>query len=163
MSKTKANLEARIAQKRLAKEVTRLVHGEAGLQSALRCTEALYSGAPEHLVELSEAELGNLFSNASTVELYLEPGTTLLEAVMRARCFSRSDDAERIIRAGGVHVNQRVVSEPETVFIPGEHILANNLSVVRVGKKNYYLIRWIGLRSPDRISGNESVHLKNVK
>ncbi len=43
-------------------------------------------------------------------------------------------DAERIIKQGGVYVNQRRVTQPQFVLIPGEHILPHNITVIRVGK-----------------------------
>lgn len=42
-------------------------------------------------------------------------------------------DADRVIRAGGVYVNNRRVAEPQSVLIPGEHILPNNITLVRIG------------------------------
>ena len=43
-------------------------------------------------------------------------------------------DAERIIKAGGVHMNHCRVQQPDFVLIPGEHILSNNITLIRVGK-----------------------------
>lgn len=60
---------------------------EAGLRSAQRCTDALYSGTAVALSELSSEELRQLFKEATSVELMLEPGTTLFDVVMRAKCF----------------------------------------------------------------------------
>ena len=45
-----------------------------------------------------------------------------------------SVDAERVIKAGGVYINHRRVTEADYVLIPGEHILPNNVTLVRVGK-----------------------------
>lgn len=62
---------------------------DLGVTSAQRCTEALFSGKPSALVALSEPELRDLFRAAPTTEIYLEPGTTLLDTVMATKCFSR--------------------------------------------------------------------------
>ena len=62
---------------------------EEGVSSAQRCSEALYGGSPQHLAELSEKELRELFSNATCTELYYEPGTTVYDLVMAAKCFNR--------------------------------------------------------------------------
>ena len=43
-------------------------------------------------------------------------------------------DAERIIKAGGVYINHRRVQQPDFVLIPGEHILSNNITLIRVGE-----------------------------
>jgi len=60
---------------------------EEGLSSAVRCSEALYSGTADQLARLSAAELECLFSNATTCELVLDSETTLLDVVMKAQCF----------------------------------------------------------------------------
>ena len=43
-------------------------------------------------------------------------------------------DAERIIKSGGVYVNHRQVQQPDFVLLPGEHILSNNITLIRVGE-----------------------------
>lgn len=60
----------------------------AGLESAHRCTKALYDKNPqETLALLSPDELSRLFADASYCELFLDPGTTLFDVVMKAKCF----------------------------------------------------------------------------
>ncbi|XP_022243320.1 tyrosine--tRNA ligase, mitochondrial-like isoform X1 [Limulus polyphemus] len=134
---------SRHGQKTIAKNVTLLVHGEHGLQSALRATEALFHSTPETLVKLNEEELRQIFQQATVVELLLDPGTTVLDMAMRAKCFVNLEDAERIIMAGGFYINHIRINNPKYVLIPGQHILPNGISVVRVGKKNYYIIKWL--------------------
>jgi tyrosyl-tRNA synthetase len=143
--KHKANPEKRTAQKKLAEEVTQLVHGTDGLQSAQRCTEALYSGTADQLAHLSENELTCLFKNATTCQLFLDPGTTLFDLVMKAKCFRHESDADRVIAAGGVYVNGSRMVEARRVLTPGEHILPNNITLLRIGKKNYYIVKWLGM------------------
>ncbi|XP_013407740.1 tyrosine--tRNA ligase, mitochondrial-like, partial [Lingula anatina] len=132
----------RSAQRFLAEQITILVHGEAGLELAKKCTKILYENSAETLAELTTEELLNLFSNAPTIELTLEAGSTVIDACMKAKCFTREVDAERIIKGGGVYINTRKVIEPDFVLIPGEHILPNHITVIRIGKKNHYIIKW---------------------
>ncbi|KAG5845159.1 hypothetical protein ANANG_G00135880 [Anguilla anguilla] len=73
----------RPAQKRLAAEVTKLVHGKEGLESAKRCTSALFHSSLQALQQMSDSELQELFREAPFCELLLEPGTTVLEACRR--------------------------------------------------------------------------------
>ncbi|KAI0218209.1 Tyrosine--tRNA ligase, mitochondrial [Lamellibrachia satsuma] len=136
--------ELRKAQKKLAENVTLLIHGEDGLQSAVRCTEALFHGSAESLARLSMQDMTDLFRSAPTKELFLEPGTTVFDTVMKAGCFNREVDAERVIKAGGVYINHQRVTEADYVLIPGEHILPNNVTLVRVGKRNNYIVKWLG-------------------
>uniref|UniRef100_A0ABI7Y626 Tyrosine--tRNA ligase n=1 Tax=Felis catus TaxID=9685 RepID=A0ABI7Y626_FELCA len=80
--------EKRGPQKRLAAEVTKLVHGQEGLASAKRY---------------------------------------------------------RMITEGGVSINHRQVTNPESVLVVGQHILKNGLSLLKIGKRNFYIIKWLQL------------------
>jgi tyrosyl-tRNA synthetase len=55
------------------------------------------------------------------------------ECALKAKCFRSLDDAIRIIKAGGFRINHTIVNNPEEVMIYGQHILNNNISVIRVG------------------------------
>jgi tyrosyl-tRNA synthetase len=83
--------ELREAQIKLAKEVTLLVHGQAGLEKAESISSALYQGNLEALGELSAKDVSQTFNGAPTSELLLEPGMTMLDVAMKIKCF----DSER--------------------------------------------------------------------
>ncbi|CAG2248734.1 CSNK1D [Mytilus edulis] len=140
----KTNEHQRIPHRKLADQVTLLVHGETGLKEAKRWTEALFDKSGSSLSTLSAKEMKSLFSNVPCTKMIPEAGITLLEACMRCQCFSREVDANRIITDGGVYVNHGRVSNPDTVLLPGTHILANNITLLRIGKKNHYIIEWLG-------------------
>ncbi|EGW08309.1 Tyrosyl-tRNA synthetase, mitochondrial [Cricetulus griseus] len=76
--------EKRGAQKRLAAEVTKLVHGQEGLDAAKRCTQALYHSSIEALEVMSDQELKELFKEASFSELVLDPGTSVIDTCRKA-------------------------------------------------------------------------------
>jgi tyrosyl-tRNA synthetase len=57
-------------------------------------------------------------------------------------CFQTKSDAMRIIEAGGFFINYQRVGNFEEVIVPGIHILPNSITLARVGKKNYHLIKW---------------------
>ncbi len=73
---------------------------DSGLDSAQRCTEALYSESADKLASLTEMELADLFKNAPTAELMLEPGMTVLDVVMKAQCFARISKIVRNVTMG---------------------------------------------------------------
>lgn len=50
-----------------------------------------------------------------------------------------------MITEGGVSINHMPVTNPEGVLVLGQHILRNGLSLLRVGKKNVYVIKWLQL------------------
>jgi tyrosyl-tRNA synthetase len=62
---------------------------------------------------------------------------------MRCFYFIYIGDASRIITAGGFYVNQKRTTNLSEILVPGIHILKNNLSLFRVGKKNYYIVQWL--------------------
>ncbi|CRL05321.1 CLUMA_CG018131, isoform A [Clunio marinus] len=135
--------DLREAQKSLAQDLTLLVHGEEGLEKALMISKALYSGNIQSLGELKPEEVPNLFTGASYVELYMEPGTTMLDAAMKVKCFPTEQDAYRIINAGGFYINQQKTKNPNEILSRDVHVLKNGVSLFRVGKKNYYVVRWM--------------------
>ncbi|KMY96434.1 tyrosine--tRNA ligase, mitochondrial [Drosophila simulans] len=134
--------EKRKAQTLLAEDVTLLVHGESGLKQAERVTNALYKGNVEGLAQLNLPEIQQTFQGATMVNLLTEPGMSILELAMKAKCFPTETDAVRIINAGGFYVNQKRVQNIAEVLTTGVHILRNGISLLRVGKRNFYIVRW---------------------
>lgn len=85
---------------------------------------------------------------------------TLLDVCMAAKCFSNQAVALKVINDGGVQVNHKKLPNPHAVLVFGVHILPNRITVLRVGKwprrrrrdeldlrfrvgkKNFYMIRW---------------------
>ncbi|KAF7242718.1 Tyrosine--tRNA ligase, mitochondrial [Varanus komodoensis] len=132
-------------QKRLAAEVTKLVHGKEGLEVAKRCTRALYYSDITALENMSDEELKELFTEAPYIELLLEPGTTVLDLCRKANAIADGPKGYRDITVGAVTINHVEVNNPEAVLIIGQHILSNGLSLLRVGKRNYYIVKWLQL------------------
>jgi tyrosyl-tRNA synthetase len=50
-----------------------------------------------------------------------------------------------MITEGGVSINHRPVTNPESVLVVGQHILKNGLSLLKIGKRNFYIIKWLQL------------------
>ena len=48
----------------------------------------------------------------------------------------------RVPGAGGFYLNTVRVTNIEEVLTHGKHVMANNLTVVRVGKRNHYVVEW---------------------
>jgi tyrosyl-tRNA synthetase len=136
-----------LAQKELAQEMTLLVHGPSGLQSALKCSDALFSGSFDNLCALNEDELQELFGGASTFSFRLEDVSTVHDLAERvlpltASRKTQSKGAVGMIQAGGFSVNGRKMTDcneqlTEAIFLPN-----SRLSVVCRGKRNYSLVKW---------------------
>jgi len=134
--------EMRRAQTHLAKNVTLLVHGQDGLDMAEKTTNILYKKDLDTLAKLSSNEAQEIFSGAPYVQRLFSPGLTVLEMANKIGCFRTEKDAIRIIRAGGFSINMVKIDNTEEVLTHGKHIMGNGLTLVRVGKKNYYIVEW---------------------
>ncbi|KAM4553623.1 tyrosine--tRNA ligase, mitochondrial [Fundulus diaphanus] len=145
MQQQREDPSKRLAHKRLAAEVTKLVHGKEGLESAKRCTDALYHSSVEALEQMSDEELQELFREAPFHELYLEPGTTVIDACRKVSAIPDGPRGYRMISDGAVWINHRREDKAEQVLIPKHHVLSNGLTLLRVGKKNFYIIKWLSL------------------
>lgn len=66
---------------------------------------------------------------------------TITDCVLKANCFRNIEDAIHVIKAGGVRFNSAICTNPQEVLIHGQHILPNNITIVRVGNRiNLFLI-----------------------
>ncbi|XP_013878749.1 tyrosine--tRNA ligase, mitochondrial [Austrofundulus limnaeus] len=145
MEQQREDPSKRLAQKRLAAEVTKLVHGKEGLESAKRCTRALYHSSVNALEEMSDEELQELFREAPFHELLYEPGTSVIEACRKVCAIPDGPKGYIMVSAGAVSINHVQIDNPEQVLIPKIHILSNGLTLIKVGKRNFYIIKWLSL------------------
>ena len=84
----------------------------------------------------------SIFQSAAYVKLVNQPGLTLLDFAMKLRCFKNEKSAQDVIQTGGFSVNQVKRTNVDQVILPGDHILDNQLSLVKIGKKNYVIVDW---------------------
>ena len=126
----------RQAQKRLAEEVTRFVHGEAALQDALKITNALFTGDVQQL-NADEIEQG--FKNMPTFEsekVEQNLATWLVDlGIEPSRRQSRED-----IQNGAISINGEKITDLEHVWTP-EQSFEGRFVLVRRGKKKYFLVK----------------------
>ena len=139
---TREEPHRRAAQRRLAEEVTRLVHGEEALQNAQRASQAVFGG---ELTGLDERTLLEVFSEVPSSDLpaaNLADERPLLDALVEAGVFPSKGEARRLVRNGGLYVNN-VRIDAEDAKLGQASLLTANLAVVRTGKKSYYLLRFV--------------------
>jgi tyrosyl-tRNA synthetase len=132
---------ARTAQRTLAEETTRIVHGDDGLAEAVRATQALFGDQP--FEDLDERTLSDAFAGAPTAELASSRiGLGLLELMVETGAAASNGEARRLIEQGGVRLNNRPVTDAgETVEVA--NLLNGTTVVLRVGRKRYFLARFI--------------------
>ena len=134
--------ELRTAQTCLATQLTLLVHGQTGLDMALKTTNILYHQDLNTLATLDLDEARDIFTGAPFLQRLFSPGMSVLDLANKVGCFRTEKDAVRIIRAGGFYINMVRVDNTEEILTHGKHIMGNGLTVIRVGKKNYYIVEW---------------------
>jgi len=131
--------EKREAQKVLAFEVTRIVHGEEVAGEMARAAEIVYHS---EIKDLSDQTLAAVFASVPSTEVSradLEGGIDLVDLLCRAKLAASKGEARRLIKNGGVYVNNvRVDGE---IKVGPNHRASESFLVLRSGKKNYHLIR----------------------
>lgn len=132
----------RNAQRRLATELTSLVHGTDGLRSAERATE-IFFGA--EISELSDVQLAGIFANVPSKELPRDrlsgDGLPILDALVESGLCKNKSEARRVTTQGGAYVNNRRMEGIETQLTLA-HLASETMMVLRSGKKNYALLRF---------------------
>ena len=132
----------RESQRRLAEELTRLVHGEAGLATARRATE-IFFGA--EIGDLDDAQLRDIFADVPSKELprdRLASGINIQDALVEAGLVKSKSDARRTVEQGGAYVNNRRIADTSAQLDPS-HLASETVMVLRSGKKKYALLRFV--------------------
>ena len=134
----KANPEARIPQKALAEEITRLVHGEEGLKTALGATQALFGGSVEGK---SADELETIFKDVKSAELAKVDctGKPVFMVAADAGMFNSRGDARRMAQQGGLSLNGEKI-DANRAFADSDFV-DGRVAVLRSGKKNHFLLK----------------------
>ena len=133
----------RILQKRLGKEVTLLVHGQADYDMALEASQILFGKATkDNLLKLDEQTLLAVFDGVQKYEVPRSQvvGTKAVDLLAETtQCFSSKGEMRKLTQGGGVSLNKerleafdREISEAD--LLNGKYLLAQK------GKKNYFLI-----------------------
>ncbi len=132
----------RSAQRRLAAELTRLVHGPDGLAIAERATE-IFFGA--EISRLSDAQLQAIFADVPSRQLpparLAGEGLSIIDALFEAGLAASKSDARRIVTQGGAYVNNRRVEGIEA-RLGSEDLASESILVLRSGKRRYALLRF---------------------
>ncbi len=134
----------RAAQKRLAEWMTRFVHGDEGLQSALTASKILFGGEIE---DMDDAALNEIFADVPSQELprsQLEgEGLWIVDALQKAGLAKSGGEARRALKDGGVYVNNQRVTDVDRK-LSAEDLASETMMVLRKGKRNYALLRFVG-------------------
>ena len=134
----------RVLQKRLAKEVTVMVHSEADYEAAVEASNILFGNSTsEQLHKLDEDTLLAVFEGVPQFEISRDtvlagiPAVELTTEV--AAIFPSKGEMRKLTQGGGVSINKEKLAAPDTK-IDATYLLNNKYIIVQRGKKNYYLL-----------------------
>ena len=135
---------ARPMQRRLARELTVMVHSEADYEAAVAASEILFSNkAADALHKLDERTLLDIFEGVPRFEIEraeLEAGIPLLDLLaVRSQVFPSKGEARKMVQQGGVSVNKEKVTDPAAT-VDSSALLGGKYIHIQKGKKNHYLL-----------------------
>jgi tyrosyl-tRNA synthetase len=133
--------EQREAQRRLAQELTRMIHGETAVSKAEQAAQVLFGG---DLDGLDATDIADIFAEVPSSELPKTelagdgyPAVTLLADSGLAQS---KGDAKRTIKGGGVYLNNQRIEDPGQMVTVNDAIEGQFL-VLRKGRKKYHLVK----------------------
>ncbi len=132
--------EQREAQKRLAREMTGMLHGPTALAKAEQAAQVLFGGALEGL---SAAEIEDIFADVPSSTLArarLVEGLNVVDLLAESGITQSKGEARRAVAEGGVNLNNQRISDGAQAVTTLD-LLEGHFLVVRRGRKNYHLVK----------------------
>ena len=129
----------RVAQTLLAKEATKIMHGEDGLKSAEAASAALFGG---DLKGLSEKELKSIFNDVPSTVVSkdeLNNGINISDLLVKTNMQPSKGKARSLIQQGGCYINNEKAADPE-MTLNSSNLMHKSMLIIRCGKKNYHLV-----------------------
>ena len=134
----------RILQKKLAEEVTVMVHGQEEYEKAVKASQILFGkSSTEELKALSEKELLEVFEGVPRHEVsrsQLEAGIPILDFLSdKTGILPSKSEARRLLQSGGLQINKVRITDLQHMVNSGS-LLNGKYLLVQRGKKNYHLV-----------------------
>ena len=138
------NPGARPLQKRLAKEVTTMVHSEKDYEAAVEASQILFSNnAGEALKALDEQTLLDIFDGVPRFAISraeLEEGIPVLDLLaVKTQVFPSKGEARKMVQGGGVSLNKEKITDPAAT-VDASALLGGKYLHIQKGKKNHFLL-----------------------
>ncbi|HDE4319523.1 TPA: tyrosine--tRNA ligase [Staphylococcus aureus] len=127
----------REAQKTLAEEVTKFIHGEDALNDAIRISQALFSG---DLKSLSAKELKDGFKDVPQVTLSNDT-TNIVEVLIETGISPSKRQAREDVNNGAIHINGERQQDVNYALAPEDKI-DGEFTIIRRGKKKYFMVNY---------------------
>jgi tyrosyl-tRNA synthetase len=135
----------RLLQKRLAEEVTVMVHSRGEYEGAVEASQILFGkGTTESLKKMNESTFLSVFEGVPVFDVALEiiaNGVSIIDLfVDHSQVFASKGELRRLAQGGGLSLNKMKIENTEMV-VSNEMLLNNKYLLIQKGKKNYFLIR----------------------
>ena len=127
----------REAQKALAENVTKFIHGEAALKDAIRISKALFSG---DLKSLSAKELKEGFKDVPQVTLSTTT-TNIIEALIETGIASSKRQAREDVNNGAIYINGERQQSVD-YELSSKDLIEDEITIIRRGKKKYFMVNY---------------------
>lgn len=137
------NEHTRILQKKLAQEVTTLVHSKEDYEFAVKASSILFSNdTAETLKQLSEEQLLQVMEGVPSVETGKDKllNDDIVTLLTETKIFPSKGEARKMLTGGGVFINKEKVIKPDDK-VNAANLLHDKYLLVQKGKKNYYLVK----------------------
>jgi tyrosyl-tRNA synthetase len=143
----KAAPHERVLQKRLAQEITVMVHSRDDYDSALEASQILFGkGTTESLRKMNESTFLDVFEGVPVYDVrrdVVETGVSVTAlCTEHSKVFESKGELRRLVQGGGLSINKIRIDSPELTISP-DSLLNNKYLLIQKGKKNYILIRII--------------------
>ena len=134
----------RLLQKRLAEEITVMVHSKEDLENAIKASNILFGNSTsDDLKQLDEATFLDVFEGVPQAEIArneIETGINFVDVLNEKTGFFKSNgEARRALTANSISVNREKVTEEFVLSI--KDLINNQFVLLQSGKKNYFVIR----------------------
>lgn len=132
----------RSLQKRLADEITTMVHSAEDLEFAKQASDILFGkSTTEALVQLDEKQLLEVMDGVSQVTFSrsaLKEGVDFVQFLADTGVFASKGEAKKMLQSGGISINKEKV-EDAALLLQEQHLLNDKYTLIQKGKKQYYL------------------------
>jgi tyrosyl-tRNA synthetase len=138
---TEKEPEKREAQRTLAYEVTRFVHGQKQADIAVKTSQVLFG---QEIMDVSDEMLEDIFKDVPSTEMTwkeLEAGVPIIDAMVQCNISRGRSAARRLIANGGMYLNNVRVTDDEYIITQGS-LASAHIAVLRTGKRNYHLLKF---------------------
>lgn len=135
--------EKREAQRRLAAEVTTLLHGDEAMKSCRRASTALFGGP---LDELTESDFAMLMQEIPSIRIprnRLGSAGKLVDLLAETQLCKSKGQARRDISGGGIYLNRHKIDDPDR-NISASDLLFDRYMMLQKGRKTYHLVEFAG-------------------